>query len=92
MTAEEFRSNKDLVSALRTVLEMDVVQLAMEVLAGKAPVNHMPTGDVSPHFAHIQLGEQCGWAKYPIELLQLATHPPIPKDANPETDYAEQTE
>lgn len=93
MTAVEFQSNKDLVSALRTVLEMDVVKLAIEVLAddeNENPVLARPNEDVSPHFAHIQLGQQTGYAQYPKRLKNLATHPPIPQDSNPETEYAEE--
>lgn len=87
MTAEQFRSDKELVARMRAILEMDVMQLAMEVLAEEAPVNYPPTPDVTPTFATIQLGQQTGWAQYPNRLKTLGTHPPIPKESNPETEY-----
>lgn len=93
MTAIQFRSDKDLVAKLRGLLENEVMVLAREVLAtdpGENPVLNVTADDVTPHYAHIQLGQQTGYAQYPQRLKALATHLPSPQDANPDTEYAEE--
>lgn len=86
MTAAEFRANPELVKAMRAVLETDTMQLALEVMADEHPVKAAPSADVTPHFAHVQLGQQTGYAIYGERLRLLGKGIEIPQQT-PEATY-----
>lgn len=89
MNAEQFRSNPELVKGMRAILESEVMQAALEVMAGENPVNGTPKDDVTPHFAHIQLGQQTGYATYDTRLKLLGKGIEIPQ-TTPPADYADE--
>lgn len=88
MTSEEFRANSELVIDMRKLLESPVMQLALEIMDGPSEnsVYFRPTPDVSPHFAHIQLGQQTGYANYGQRLRLLGQHINLPQP-EPEATY-----
>lgn len=86
MTAAEFRSNPELVKAMRALLESDTMRAALEVMADEHPVKGVPAADVTPHFAHIQLGQQTGYATYDSRLRLLGKGIEIPQ-TTPEATY-----
>lgn len=87
MTNEEIRSDPELVKAMREMFETTPFQILLGVMRGEAPVNYgSPSPDVSPHFAHIQLGQQTGYAMYEIRMLSLGTRLPPPQ-TTPPADY-----
>lgn len=71
---------------MRTILENEVMIAALEVMAFENPGKHMPHADVTPHFAHIQLGAQTGYAIYENRLRLLGKGIEIPQ-ADPAADY-----
>lgn len=86
MTAAEFRANPELVKAMRAILENDTMRAALEVMADEHPVKAVPDDDVTPHFAHIQLGQQTGYATYDTRLKLLGKGIEIPQK-DPEALY-----
>jgi hypothetical protein len=86
MTTGEFRANPELVKSLRSILETDTMKLWLEAMEEQSPVNYLPTHDVTPHFAHIQLGQQTGWAQYGKTFLTGGQQPEGPP-AEPDQSY-----
>lgn len=70
---------------MRAILETETMQIALEVMADEHPVKAVPTADVTPQFAHIQLGQQTGYAIYGERLRLLGTGLPVPQDTPPQT-------
>lgn len=91
MTAAEFRSNSELVKGMRAILESETMQIALEVMADEHPVKAAPSADVTPHFAHIQLGQQTGYAIYDERLRLLGKGIEIPQTV-PEQTYGDPPE
>lgn len=89
MTHEEFRANPELVKWMRELTENDNFQVALEAMRSIDPVKNPARPDVTPHGAHILLGEQTGWAQYENEFLKLAARLPIPQETPP-ADYREE--
>lgn len=79
MTVEQFRANPDLVKEMRQILASPVLKMFFEAMNEEAPVKFPPADDVSPHFAHIQLGQQTGWAQFEKILLSGGQQPPTPQ-------------
>lgn len=88
MTHEEFRGDPELVKWMREVTEHPHFELAKQAMRTIDPVRSPAKDDVTPHGAHILLGEQTGWAQYEIEFLKLATRLPAAQ-ALPPPDYLE---
>lgn len=91
MNAAEFRSNPELVKGMRAILENETMQIALEVMAEEHPVKAVPSDDVTPHYAHIQLGQQTGYATYDERLRLLGKGIEIPQ-TTPEPTYEDPTE
>lgn len=89
MTAAEFRANPELVKGMREILENDTMRTALEVMADEHPVKAVPEDDVTPHFAHIQLGQQTGYATYESRLRLLGKGIEI-QQTTPPADYADE--
>lgn len=68
---------------MRAILENATMQLALEVMGDEHPVKHVPAADVTPHFAHIQLGQQTGYATYESRLRLLGKGIEIPQETPP---------
>jgi hypothetical protein len=90
MTAEEYRSDPLLVANARALRESDTFKTMLAVMRSRHPVNAVAPDSVTPHGAHILLGEQTGWQQYENDLLALATRLPMPNDPGPTTYAAEQ--
>ena len=91
MTYEEFRSDKELLKWMRDLTQTTHFQLALEAMRSIDPVRFTTDPDVTPHYAHVQLGNQTGWAQYERQFLLLAR--PITKNEPlPEPDYSEEPE
>jgi hypothetical protein len=82
MTTGNFAPIPELVKSLRSILETDVMKLWLEAMEEQSPVNFVPTHDVTPHFAHIQLGQQTGWAQYLQNFQVLAANNPKARQPN----------
>jgi hypothetical protein len=75
---------------MRAILADPIMQLALEVMADEHPGKHLPASDVTPHFAHIQLGQQTGYATYDNRLRLLGKGIEIPQEI-PEATYPDET-
>lgn len=91
MTAAQFRANPELVKGMRAILESEPMQVALEVMADEHPVKAVPSDDVTPHFAHIQLGQQTGYAIYGERLRLLGRGIEVPQ-TTPEPTYEDPPE
>lgn len=90
MTHEDFRSDPELVKAMRALLENnETLKIALEIMESEHPKRYDPTPDVTPHFAHIQLGQQTGYQTFGSRLRLLATRIDIPA-ATPQTTYEDE--
>lgn len=67
MTAIEFRSTPELVSAMREILELDAMKQWLEAMESKNPINE--TTGSAPHEAHVAFGKAQGWRKFKTEFL-----------------------
>lgn len=76
---------------MRELTEHENFKVALEAMSSIDPVKSPARAEVTPHGAHIMLGEQTGWAQYESMFLALATRLPI-SQAMPEADYKEQPE
>jgi hypothetical protein len=86
VTTAEFRANPELVKSLRSILEADVMKLWLEAMEEQSPVNFLPTPDVTPHFAHIQLGQQTGWEQF-LQTFKSGGQQPEGPTTEPEQSY-----
>lgn len=91
MTNEEFRSDPELVKQAREMMAGPLFQGILEVMREEEPVRFAPSPDVTPHAAHIMLGQQTGWAQYERRLLSLGTRLPNPQ-TTPPAEYRPDTE
>lgn len=86
MTAKEFRETPELLAWMRGLVEHQNFKLALEAMRSLHPVRRVAPSDVTPHGAHILLGEQTGWQQYEQEFLKLGQ--PVPRrDPLPEPTY-----
>lgn len=86
----EFRSDPELVKSLRELIEdHPTMKLALEIMESEHPKRYDPTPDVTPHYAHIQLGQQTGYQTFGSRLRLLATRIDIPA-ATPEAKYEDE--
>lgn len=74
---------------MRAIFEDPVMQAALEVMEEEHPVKAVPHEDVTPHFAHIQLGQQTGYATYGDRLRLLGKGIDIPQK-DPEANYPDE--
>jgi hypothetical protein len=86
MNVTEFRSNPELVKEMRGILEIPTMKLWLDAMNEDSPVYFVPTHDVTPHFAHIQLGQQTGWAQFHKTFLSGGEQPQTPQ-TEPEQSY-----
>lgn len=86
MTNEEIRSDPELVKRMREMFESTPFLLLLEAMRREDPVKFPPSADVTPHYAHIQLGQQTGYATYEARMLSLGTRLPPPQ-TTPPADY-----
>jgi hypothetical protein len=92
MTAEEYRSDPLLVANARALQEADTFQAILAIMRTRHPVNAVAPDSITPHGAHIMLGEQTGWQQYENEMLALATRLPMPNSPGPATYPPDQEE
>lgn len=86
MTVQEFRGNPELVKWARELMETQNFLILLEALDSINPVKQPASPGVTPHGAHILLGEQTGWAQYRETMLSLRTRQEPPQQI-PEPDY-----
>lgn len=83
MTAQEFRSNPELVKAMRAILEIDTMVLAFEVMRDGHPVRDVPSAGITSQFANVQLGKTFGYEKYDFDFKLLGKGVEIPQTTPP---------
>lgn len=94
MTFTEFRETPELLKWARELTQSENFKLAIEAMKSIDPVQFTSDHDISPHYAHIQLGQQQGWAQYQRQFhllaLPIETREPLPEpdypDEKPETE------
>jgi hypothetical protein len=70
---------------MREIFEDAVMRVALEIMDEEDPMTHAPNPDVSAHFAHIQFGQQTGYAIFNQRLRLLAIRLEIPQSLPPPT-------
>jgi hypothetical protein len=88
MTIQEFRSNQVLVAEMRKLLESDVLKLWLEALETANPANFLVEANVTPHFAHIMLGQQTGYGHFKKLFLTGGSPPLDRRDDRGPQDYS----
>lgn len=70
MTTADFRARPELVSEMRKLLESDIFKLWWEAMEeSETPANYKVSSDVTPHYAHIMLGQQTGYGVFKQRFL-----------------------
>lgn len=90
MTTAQFRAQPELVSEMRKLLESDIFKLWWEAIEeSENPANFLVSTTVTPHYAHIMLGQQTGYGVFKQRFLLGGRGIEIPEtDRGPQT-YAE---
>lgn len=89
MTAQEFRSNPELVKAMRALLETETMVLALEVMRAGHPVKDVPSPDITSEWSSVQLGKTFGYEKYDFDFKLLGKGIEIPQ-TTPPADYPDE--
>lgn len=88
MTTAEFRSQPELVAALRDALDLPVMKLWLDALETENPSNFLVDNHVTPHFAHIMLGTRTGYGVYKSRFLLGGSPLEIRQDDRGEQTYS----
>lgn len=72
---------------MRALLEDDVLKLWWEALETENPANYPVKDDVTPHFAHIMLGQQTGYGMFKQRFLLGGVGIEIAADTTGEQSY-----
>lgn len=68
---------------MRALLEDPVMQAALEVMADEHPVKSVPSRDITPTFASVQLGQAGGYETYGHRFKLLGKGIEIPQTTPP---------
>lgn len=92
MTTKEFRSDPKLVAQMRAVLEMDIMKLWLAALERDNPANFRVLPSGSPHYMHVQLGEQTGYGLFKSRFMLGGEGVEETTDDRGPQDYSRPTE
>lgn len=71
----DFRKDPEKVSRMRRLLEDPILKEWLSAMRESGPdTDALDMESVTPHGAHIRMGEQRGWAKYHNQFCEGGTH------------------